>query len=697
MKIVNLSKNKTYELRPDTKLEVERTNPFFTDYGESTTPLDIPSSDHNRMLLDFPDSFGRREKMTAQDVAISDGEFFAQCRQVVLSATHKGNISTSFYLNDGSFYSKIQDVKLKTIFGDEMIPGLTSVAQCIQFCRDLRSGTDPHYAIFPVLLTDDSGVDTGFNFKILNAYGKDDSITSSVSAFNPSEAGTGCDYYNAVQRTEYVNQVPITLAPGYYMSPFIRANYVLQRIFSHFGYTLQENFFTKTAPFSSMVLINNVIDVMVNGHIRIADLLPDVTCKDFFAVFRKKFCCEFTSDEGSHTAGIVFLRDVVADTPVADLTHSVTEEPTLSFKTAKDYKHIVLSSSNSVDSDVDDNYDDIVDMVTKNPGAYFNPYDGCFYKNGYSGDYLVRTKIGPGSQAYNTGEDIESQEISIPDCVPEFRQLNFVYTDDDENSVTVGFNRFLYIGDYNTLNSKMVIAGQDDTETTDSENALKPMLAFPYISHNCAVGTTSSYDIYSIVLHGSDVKMWNYSLYYWGEDGIFERFYRDYDLLLRNAFNTLKVKLLISQSLKQNLPSYAKVVIRGVSFLLSKLKFTLGGKDEPSESEFLSIGLCEPIISAKVVTDFLPFMTCAYQWVGNEKTTEVSSSDYDNSGLDKERTFTTVYPPVPSAAYVGLTGSLAYGYQKSYSKKHIRHSTFFRLLKYSYTLTEVWLECIKKS
>lgn len=36
-----------------------------------------------------------------------------------------------------------------------------------------------------------------------------------------------------------------------------------------------------------MVLLNNVIDVMVNGHIRIEDLLPDVSVSDFLSVFGK--------------------------------------------------------------------------------------------------------------------------------------------------------------------------------------------------------------------------------------------------------------------------------------------------------------------------------------------------------------------------------------------------------------------------
>lgn len=140
MKITNLDKGKAYQLGEDAKLEVERTNPFFNDYGETTSPLDIPASDYNRMILNYPDTFGMRDKMVATNVSIEDGEYFAQCRQIVLSAQHKGNISSSFYINDGSFYSKIQNVKLKSIFKDEMIPGCTTVDECIEFCKSLVGG-----------------------------------------------------------------------------------------------------------------------------------------------------------------------------------------------------------------------------------------------------------------------------------------------------------------------------------------------------------------------------------------------------------------------------------------------------------------------------------------------------------------------------------------------------------------------------
>ena len=706
MKITNLDKGMTYQLAEGAKLEVERTNPFFNDYGESTTPLDIPASDHNRMILDYPDTFGRREKMVAANVSIEDGEYFAQCRQMVLSAQHKGNISSSFYINDGSFYSKIQNVKLKSLFKDEMVPGCSTLKGCFDFCDSLLDGTDPDYDIFPVLLTDDSGLDTELNYKVLNAYGYVKRLPAEKiwqfkdeGGYEQVDAPVGycfqlCSESQSFFRgklmvQEYVNEIPITLDQGYYMSPFIRANYVLKRIFQHFGYELQDHFFTQTEPFDKMVLVNNVIDVMVNGHIRVEDLLPDVSLSDFLGAFRKKFCCEFVSDESSHTAHIIFLHDVVGSRPVTDLTKCVTEEPTLSYKTASDYKHIVLRPKSQVDSDAEDSYDDIKDMLAKNPGAYFDETDGCFYKDGFSGDYYVKTKIGEASQSYNLGdENTDEQDIEIPECIPEFRMLQYRQQVNDTDIITRNLGKFLYIGNYTTLNSTLKVATDDNTETSEDSVTTPIMFAFPYRTGGMPCGTTTGYDLYS----DGTPQIYNYSLVYNGKNGIFEKFYRDYDLLLRNSLQELKVKLLLSQSQKQNIAAHAKVVIRGVAFFFNKLKFTLGGENEPTESELLSTALTTPTEEAQSLESLLPAMDCEYKWVGREETVEVSSSDYENSGSDKDRTFKTIYPPLPSASYVGQK----YGLQKSYVSQKTRHATMFRHSKWVYHCTTTWLECVKK-
>lgn len=720
MKITNLDKGKTYQLGEGAKLEVERTNPFFNDYGETTTPLDIPASDYNRMILGYPDTFGLREKMVAANVSIEDGEYFAQCRQIVLSAQHKGNISSSFYINDGSFYSKIQNVKLKSIFKDEMIPGCSTLDECISFCRSLIGGKNENYDIFPVLLTDDSGKDTGYDYKILNGWGNQQKLPDAkywrfkntggyeyVAAPDAYDfvtcAGKSNRFQGEFNRTEYVNEIPVSLTRGYYISPFIRANYVLKRVFKYFGYDLQENFFTRTEPFTKMVLVNNVIDVMVNGHIRIEDLLPDVSVSDFLSVFRKKFLCEFVSDEGTHQASIIFLKDAVESAPAADLTRQMTEEPTLSYKTASDYKRVVLRAKHQADSDAEDSYDDLKDMMAKNTGAYFDKVDGCFYKDGYSGNYHVKSKIGEGSQSYDTGEeDTDTQDIEIPEMIPETRTLKYRQSADDD-TISREMGRFLYIGSYATLNSSMKVATEDNSESSEEAVTTPVMLAFPYVSADkMPCGTVTAYDIhyeydnrFGPPSHASEEslyrKIFDYALVYNGDDGIFEKFYRQYDLLLRNSLQELKVKLLLTQSQKQNLPSYAKVVIRGVSFFFNKLKFTLGGKSEPTESELRTIALTTPIHEASRMIDVMPAMSCGYKWVGHEETVEVSESAYNNSGDDKDRTFKIIYPPLPSAEYVGQK----YGLQKTFVSQKTRHATMFRHSKWVYHCTTTWLECEK--
>lgn len=712
MRITNLNKGENYQLKPNTQIQIERTNPFFNDYGEQTTPLGLPASDHNRRLLGFPDTFGNQSKMVPMDVAIQDGEYFSQCRQIVLSAQHKGIIETTFYINDGSFYSRIRDIRLKDIFKDEFVPGVETVDQAIAFCRTLRNDADPVFSIFPVLLTNDSGLSEGLDYKVLNAYGREASAYSipvwtwdgstmvlveqpQTVFFHPDLDEDGCDFYNATDRTEYVDQVPISISPGYYMSPFVRANYLLQRVFAYFGYELQPNFFTQTSPFDKMVVINNVTDALVNGRIRVADLVPDVTCADFISVFRKRFCCEFTVDEGKRTADVIFLRDALSAPPVADLTHCMTSEPNIAYKSEKDYKRITLASENNVDSDATESYDDMSTMVSACPTAYLNPVDGAFYKTGFSGDYRVETKIGGASQSYNTGEALEKQEIKVPDLMPEFRKPRFAFLVNDVTAY-INFDSYLYIGDGITRNSKMMVATENNSETTDKAHIQPVMLSFTYLSGSAAEGTITSYAphgvVRSVLNRHAQPRIFDYSLCYNGPDGIFERFYRDYDLILRNALHDMKATLMLSKSQKQNLPAHGKVIIRGVPFFFNKLKFTLGGKDDPVESELLSISLMQPLSSPATLTDLLPAMTTTYVWVGRSSQTEVTVDDYNNAGVDKNRTFKTIYPPIPSAQYAGIQ----YMKQSSFTSEQIQHASFWRHSKWRYTRTDVWLECLPK-
>lgn len=702
MKITNLKKGEPYQLYPSAQLSIERTNPFFNEYGEASVPIDMPCSEHNLRLLDYPHMLGGNKKQQMHDVVIQDGQYYAQCRQYVLSATAKGSISTAFYVNDGSFYSRLKDSRLKDVFKNEFVPGVNSVAQGIDFCRRLRSGTDPHFANFPILVDNDSGLDSGWSHKIINAYGKDKRIvvslgdkTGEVDTFMPNGAGEGCDFYNAVQRTEHVNNIRITLQPGYYITPFIRANYVLERVFKHFGYTLNENFFSRTEPFRTMVLLNNVIDALVNGKIKMADLVPEVTCLEFLSVFRKKFCCEFVTNEGERTVDIVFLSDMVSARPAADLTAYLTAEPTVQYKAGKEYKRITLASKHTVESDMENSYDSLDKMVSANPTAYFDPRSGTFRKEGFSGSTRYTTKVGEPSQPYNMGGAAEAHAVEVPDCIPEFRTLKLSgKTDDREYHHTLA--TLLYIGKYDTLNSKMEVSGESQSkskENSQGANTLHTMLAFAYVSASGKpAGTISAYDLNV----WPSRKIFEYGLHYNGRDGIFEKFYRPYDFLLRNSLQTVKAKLLLSQAMKQNLPAVAKVTLRGVPFFFNKLKFTLGGKNDPIESELRTIMPAEPQSSSPTLADMMPRMKSKYGWMPRYDVSEVSKEEFFAAAANRDKRPATFYPPTPSEEWAKKTAAseqlfldVNFIVQGPRNFKEIMHRVVH------YILEKRWLQCIE--
>ena len=192
-------------------------------------------------------------------------------------------------------------------------------------------------------------------------------------------------------------------------------------------------------------------------------------------------------------------------------------------------------------------------------------------------------------------------------------------------------------------------------------------------------------------MNRSLTRFCNYSLVYNGGSGIFERFYRDYDLLLRNSLQETKVKLLLSQSEKQNLSAYGKVIIRGVEFFPNRLKFTLGGKDEPLDSELLTVGLYHDengnTDSAPTVTGMLPIMASAYKWVA--RSTREYTDEWQSVEEIEDATFKVIYPPMPGPEWVGQR----WGERATYIRDG---SSLFSLFGLTNAKLTVWLECVPK-
>lgn len=656
MKIVNTTNGQAYQLKPGTQLEIERTNPFFNEWGEQSLPIELPDTDLNRKLLGYPDMLSNCNKVSSKiESIIQDGDYFMPCRQAILEARRHEKISTTFYMNEGSFFAKIADVSLKDVFGEETIPRVSTVEGGINFCRSLVDGNNPNFAIFPVLIDDGSTTSSGTpDYKQINRFGQ----TINGSFFDMIMSGNP-DFYNAIDRTEKVDGDIIKVTAGFYMSPFIKANYLLKRIFQYFGYTLIDNFFTETTPFKNMVFINTCADALVNGTIRLVNLVPDCMCNTILEVFRKRFFCEFIPNEVTRTVTIELFKDIIDRKESYDLSPYLTSQPIISYPDT--YQQLMLLSKDTLSDSNSINFEgSLSDLATKYPTIEYNQKYGYFYRVGfvYNGYLLIggpwfskiENKISESSTRYYAGGNLPKEEISVPDLQPEFRSFG------------TGNTTFLFIGSPQFLNSKIIKGETTTPDTTDindspSNKELKPILAFAYTMANYPRGTITNHSNVEGFIQIPDTRLWDYTLCFNGPEGIFEKFYRPYDNLLRNSLHPVKVSLLLPSNLKSTIPSHLPVSLNNQKMLINSFNYQIGGMNEPIDSELLTMKLYEPKDTAPLFSEIITSQD--YEWTAHAEATNITSSEYESSPY-KDLTFDPIYPSERPSADLASSGSKYY-------------------------------------
>lgn len=671
MKVTNNATGKAYMLYPNAELQIERTNPFFNSYGEQSLPISIPTEQNSDQLDNPQDPNNKAKPSQSTVVTISDGDYIQQARQAILSSQQKKSTSMAFYINEGAFYAAMPTTKVKTIFGNETVPGVTTIAQAITFCRSLLTGNDERFTIFPVLIDGETDTEKRWinRLDFLDAQGN--YLEGRYRSEPLSNVGLIPNFYNAFIRTETISEETVTVPAGTYMSPFLKGNYLLKRIFQYFGYTLEESFLT-AEPFASMVFINNTADTLAKGVIRFSDIVPTLTCSDILNIYRGKFHGEFIPDELNKT-----IRFVQFDTPLStpasvDLSNNLTSKPIIEFP--EKYKQIRLSSADIISDNDTDEFDNVPAMLTAYPTAQLDKVDKCFYRTGFYQGIINYDRVGLSSIPYQDTLALEIEDISIPDCMPVMIPTDIVAYDTTEGlRVSPHYIPMPYIGVGNFLNSKLQSDTADETTvenvTASTTAEQKAILAFSYDgnAHGYRLGTISDYNYLS-------VKLWDYALCYHGPCGLFENFYRKYDDLLRNSLHTYRANLLLTNLLKRSIPAHEKIIINGMELLIKSLKYKIGGSSDPEESDFFTTHLYTPINSA--IDEAIRLAPPTYRWSVTIIRTEISQAQY-NASPYKDLVNPIFFPNHPTAIGQVLNFYTAYGPNE--------RSQYYSLLTYRYT------------
>lgn len=604
-----------YQLSPDTTLQIERTNPFFNDYGEQSLPLDIPDTPLNRQLTGHPGELANAARPeSGRMVDIEDGEYHVRAHRQVLNARRGGNISTSYLLEQSNLYAKIGGKQLIDIFDGQYVHDSNGTStkdmtldDRMAFLDSLKSHQNPHYDIFPVAMTDTGG--GGFGYKLLNAYGcvwkHLDSDTyefwpvpyqsglSRLQWLNGPEQITLPDgTTKARDQITFFNDTTLNLQRGYYMSPFIRAIYVLECVIESLGYTLQypgkNGIGTPDPVMTRMVLVNNTIDACVHGTeqetpagqaaptsgILISDLVPDCTCSDILDIFRYKFNQEFLIDDITHIVTMRHFSTMLDSAPV-DLTPYIVGRPQIEYSESQRRIVLVPVAAQSGDTAVE-----IATALVKYPAAVFDPVRGGWTVTGHRGIQPVTEYVIDGNAGYNIDDHtahLESDEHKSPDRIPSMAAL----TDSGAlHGQPTPYNiwTFPYIGDERALHSDLIDRSADDSPALEERPKLDIMLLLPYDDYkNYPRGTLTDYDYYRFYSDGVTRSAGiGGALCYHGSDGLYERYWRNRDYLTRNALNKLRASLLLPASLKMALSPVSRILLHGTSLLIDTLTIALG-------------------------------------------------------------------------------------------------------------------------
>ena len=653
---IQTTSGEIFDLTLDSKLSISDNNPFFLEDGTYSLSLQLPFTPNNARILGFPHLLENRAKInTSIDVVVRSGMYSKHARMSILNVKKNSVISVTLYLRESIFFNKIKNVGLLEIFKNKSIQ-FSTIDATISFVRSLITGYDTRFACFQVL-TDNH-------------------------ILNEATAGVQADGYygfvRAVETTDTVDDKQILVPKGFYITPFIKVKHLLTEVLSYFGYSLAPSFLDN-APFCDMCFLNNNLDTIVDNSINYVDIVPDISVTELLDVLRK-FNLEYVVDEQKKIVSLVLFDDILNADSQMDLTSSLIRYPSVDY--SQEYKQLKLTSNHislpekfSLYSERSVLYELILDSpVEKNlsiaslkklyPTSYLDAF-GRILRDGVTGSMLSSFLLGDLSNDYFADDQLLVEEKKFEDYIPDvfLRKITFP-------SFT-SFIPYPSVGKERSLRSRIVYSdGSDSSESNSS--SLVPMLCFCYKTSNFVFGTIHNTDT-------SGQKIWNYTLNYYGEDGIFERFWRRRDTLLRNALLRVECDLLLDESQKMNLSPLYQVSLQNQNYLIEELKY-VSGETTIETCSIFSLKQKDPISLAKTTSEYFP--PRIYKWnIRFER-----SHNYEWKYKTENVAF---YPPDPTAAQYAAGGRY---YEKIYDVEYGETGRDGSWIKFTDGTITVWLE-----
>jgi hypothetical protein len=616
IKIRKIEGGDVFDLAEGYVIEAEKNNPLFSGKGSQTVPVNFPASDKNNRMLDFPSRIDRTfKKEETIPVIVETGSVQQKGLLSVHSASNR-ILSANIGYDESVMYAVMKDVQLKDmpILNDpEFIKsfGGSNIDQRIHsmlahLTAVMKEQTLAEYCVFPVIVKKETVQLDGENqtrLEIINEV--DDRLSADI---NDPPNGKIAELKALTNRTiiRYENneEIQLTVPKGYGVSPFLKVYRILEIIFKNFEFTVIENPFKEHKQLKKLVVLNNTIDAVLTGTLYYKDLMPDCSIREFLDSLYAKFGMLYFVDSTSKTIRIKFLKDIVnpeASEGSIDLNPIKTEEPEISFHPAKQLRlkmNREPEDANVAFNTMEEFLNQFLNQFTES--ANWPNHVTQVFRTSDSTYHIENIfKASSGREYYKSSdffdwdkktENMDYEEVEMKDiCLPLYLIPG-----------ALAMQTLQYLVGFKHLYSDVFVGG-----TKQEASGAKAKIAFAFawgITKYRGVGSYSAFfasqfnrDTQGNFILDEENNKYGISLTCNREDGLYNRFWKEYDAFLRHSNQPVKCNLHLNDNDFVKFKMDEKVFINNQPLLVEQIKYKFNDSgDKISESTFRTLRLYQP-------------------------------------------------------------------------------------------------------
>lgn len=593
----------TFDLPKDFSTEIEDSSPIYNERGSQSIAATIPGTRNNLRLNNYINRTDIDSAPIADErVTISDGVYHRVGKMNTTKASENDGITFNVGFGESELYSIWEDVSLQSITLPVIRPE-GGVSELLPYIIENSQKDDSPFCLFPVAVS-------------CNRKKDNDTVTDYAEYINNYRDGY---WWKARTETFFINGEPVevSLPEGYGIVPFIKVSYILEAIFSTYGYTVTENPFTNHHQLGQLVVLNNAADCCVKGELKYADLMPDCTINEFMQALWCRFGLLYFVDGNTRKVRLKFIRDILNSKTTSDWTLQKASKPIINFEAPQQLK---LSAATNVRGEdprwtaapAADSLDKFLKpyhyIVTTKANGYltYSTESGLYYKtdNITGRSELVSTDFFP----WDRGADMAYKEITsidefLPSATERFKGNIYKY-------IRVPYYLFGKVHRYTTISSS-------DVELSENLNYQTPLafcFSFFDTRDRITYGSQICLDIFGEpVLNKQNGKACEISLLFVGKYGLFNHFWKEYDAILRHANHLIETDMHLSAQQCMNPDFSSPILLDGQRMLPDTIRYTLPKSSSfPATVKLRTTKLLKPYNLKEEQT--VPIVDQKYKW-----------------------------------------------------------------------------------